>query len=465
MEIAQNLFRIFHDRGEELYLVGGYVRDLLLGRATGDYDFATSALPNVTRNILESGGFKAIPTGIEFGTVATFLQTGPEKTEVQITTFRCGESYRKGSRYPDVVFGKNLEEDLTRRDFTINAMAMSEEGMIIDPLGGRRDLENGIIRTPLEPDVTFREDPLRMLRAFRFACRLGFSLHPSILNAVSKLHAEIMNISRERWKLEMDLILTTPDGNSVADTLQRMKKSGILTDMIPQFNEMFALDGAGQGKAHCTDIWNHTLDVIRYLQSTDKCLRWAALMHDIGKPETRMLDDEGNPHFYGHEEIGAEIAVRVAEYFRFSKKERSCVTFLVKNHMRMVLYSPEWSGRAVRKLVRDSGENLERLVDLASADIAAHSLRFAEEGSKRLRELRIRLDEMITDSEERILPKELGKELLRMAASDPAQIPEISVILSNLEELIHEGVLPAMAPSGIYLDYITEHPELRNKNC
>ncbi len=273
MEIAQSLFRIFHDRGEELYLVGGYVRDFLLEKATGDYDFATSALPDVTRNILESGGFKAIPIGMEFGTVATFLRCGSEKIEVQITTYRCSESYRKGSRHPDVVFGKNLEEDLTRRDFTINAMAMSEEGIIIDPLGGRRDLEDGIIRTPLEPDVTFREDPLRMLRAFRFACRLGFSLHPSILDAARKLHSEIMNISRERWKLEMDLILTTPDGNSVANTLQGLKESGILTDMIPRFNEMFALNGVEQGKAHYTDIWNHTLDIFRHLQSTDKCLR------------------------------------------------------------------------------------------------------------------------------------------------------------------------------------------------
>lgn len=465
MEIAQSLFRIFHDKGEELYLVGGYVRDLLLGRATGDYDFATSAPPDVTRSILESGGFKAIPIGIEFGTVATFLHSGSEKTEVQITTYRCRESYRKGSRHPDVVFGKNLEEDLTRRDFTINAMAMSKEGMIIDPLGGRWDLENGIIRTPLEPDVTFREDPLRMLRAFRFACRLGFSLHPSILHAVRKLHSEIMNISRERWKLEMDLILTTPDGNSVADTLQGMKESGILTDMIPQFEEMFTLNGVGQGKAHITDIWNHTLDVIRHLQSTDKCLRWAALLHDIGKPETRTIDDEGNPHFYKHEEIGAFIATETSENFRFSKKERSCVTFLTKNHMRPVLYSTEWSDRAVRKIIRDSGEYLERLIDLASADIAAHSTHFSEDGSKRLRELRIRLDKMIPDSGERILPKELGQELLRMAGSDPVRIPEISVILSNLEELVHEGVLPAMASSSIYLDYIIEHPELRNQNC
>ena len=466
MEITQNLFRIFRDKGEELYLVGGYVRDLLLGRATEDFDFATSALPEVTRSILESSGFKAIPIGIEFGTVATFLQHETDKIEVQITTYRCRESYHKGSRHPDVVLGKNLEEDLTRRDFTINAMAISEEGKIVDPLGGRLDLKNGIIRTPLEPDVTFREDPLRMLRAFRFACRLGFSLHPLIINAVSKLHTEIMNISRERWKLEMDLILTTPDGNSVADTLQGMKESGILTDMIPQFKEMFELDGVEQGNAHCTDIWNHTLDVIRHLESNDKCLRWAALLHDIGKPGTRTAsDDDDNPHFFDHEKVGAAIVNETAEHFRFSKKERSCVAFLVKNHMRPVLYSPEWSDRAVRKLIRDSGDYLDRLIDLASADIAVHSSRFAEEGSRKLRELRIRLDDLIQDEVERVLPKELGQELLHIAGSDPVRIQEISVILSNLEELVHEGVLPAMAQVRVYMDYLTEHPDIREKNC
>ncbi len=184
----------------------------------------------------------------------------------------------------------------------------------------------------------------------------------------------------------------------------------------------------------------------------------------MGKPETRTIDDRGNPHFYRHEDIGAFIANGTAEYFRFSKKERSCVTFLVKNHMRPVLYSSEWSDRAVRKLIRDSGEYLERLIDLASADIAAHSNHFAEEGLKKLSELRIRLDEMIPDSVERILPKELGQELLRMAGSDPAKIPEISVILSNLEELVHEGILPAMASPVVYLDYLTAHPDIRERN-
>ncbi|MCK4506504.1 MAG: hypothetical protein KAW14_12885, partial [Candidatus Aegiribacteria sp.] len=141
------------------------------------------------------------------------------------------------------------------------------------------------------------------------------------------------------------------------------------------------------------------------------------------------------------------------------------IAFLVRNHMRPVLYSPEWSDRAVRKLSRDSGEYLEHLIDLASADIAAHSAHFTEEGSGRMKELRNRLDELIQDEGERILPKELGQELLRIAGGDPGRTSEISVILSNLEELVHEGILPAMAQLGVYMDYLTEHPEIRERNC
>ncbi|MCD4701156.1 MAG: CCA tRNA nucleotidyltransferase, partial [Candidatus Aegiribacteria sp.] len=190
--MLEALFSLFREKGVELYLVGGYVRDRLLDRETRDYDFATSARPEVTKDILESRGFRAIPIGMEFGTIAAIINTDSGPEEVQITTYRSRESYRKGSRHPDVVFGRNLEEDLVRRDFTVNAMAMDEKGNIIDPLGGRKDLKEGVIRTPLSPEETFREDPLRMLRAFRFACRLGFSIDEKTLSAIGKQHHRIM---------------------------------------------------------------------------------------------------------------------------------------------------------------------------------------------------------------------------------------------------------------------------------
>ncbi len=455
------LFRLFRQNGEELFLVGGYVRDMLLARKTEDYDFATSARPELTKDILESNGFRAIPIGMEFGTVAAVINTGSEPTPIQITTYRCAESYRKGSRHPDVVFGSNLEEDLVRRDFTVNAIAMDENGVIIDPLGGRKDLKGKIIRTPLNPEETFSEDPLRMLRAFRFACRLGFSIEKKTLEAIGEEHHRIMDISRERWKMEMDSLLTAENGIEVARVLQMMRDTEILQDMIPRFREMFMLSGIPQGKAHYGDIWEHTLDVIMNTNGDTACLRWAALLHDIGKPPCRTVDKDGNTHFYGHEKIGSDRVNETADSFRFSKREKKCLSFLVKNHMRPVLYSDEWSDRAVRKLAAESGEYLGPLLDLAQADIAAHAEPYSSDGAARMAELRERLHRLSPDTHRRVLPRDLGKVLMKRA--DEVSPPEIGVILSNLEELTYQGILPEMASPQVYLDYLAEHPELKRK--
>ena len=455
------LFSLFRENREELYLVGGYVRDFLLGVESGDYDFTTSARPEITKAILESRGIRAIPIGMEFGTVAAVISTDSGPVEIQITTYRCSESYRKGSRHPDVVFGMNLEEDLVRRDFTVNAMAMDESGTIIDPLGGRKDLKEKIIRTPLRPEQTFSEDPLRMLRAFRFACRFGFSIEKKTLEAIGKQHRCIMDISRERWKMEMDSLLTTDDGEEVSRVLRMMRDTEILQDMIPQFTEMFIQDGMPQGKAHYGDVWEHTLDVLKNTEGSRTCLRWAALLHDIGKPSCRTVDKDGNTHFYGHEKIGSDCVNETAERFRFSRKERQCLSFLVANHMRPVLYSSEWSGRAVRKLAFESGEYLDLLLDLAQADIAAHTEPYVSEGARRMAELRERLHRLTPYTRRRVLPRDLGKVLMNRA--DDGSPSETGIILSNLEELVHQGILPEMASTELYLDYIDEHPELKQK--
>ncbi|MEN8208579.1 MAG: HD domain-containing protein [Candidatus Fermentibacteria bacterium] len=455
------LFSLFRQNGEELYLVGGYVRDRLLGRETGDYDFTTSARPDITKEILESNGFRVFPIGMEFGTVAAVLESDSGSVEIQITTYRCAESYRKGSRHPEVVFGNDLEEDLVRRDFTVNAIAMDESGSIIDPLGGVEDLRCKIIRTPMSPEETFSEDPLRMLRAFRFACRLGFSIRGKTLEAIERQHHHIIDISRERWKMEMDSLLTAEDGAEVSRVLQLMKDTEILQDMIPRLGEMFMLDGMTQGKAHYGDIWEHTLDVVKRTKNTAPCLRWAALLHDIGKPPCRTVDEDGNTHFYGHEKTGADFAGETAESFRFSKKEKKCLSFLVKNHMRPVLYSSEWSDRAVRKLAAESGEYLELLLDLAAADIAAHAEPYCIDGAARMAELRRRLRILTPDVRRRVLPGDLGRILSKRADGGPSS--ETGVILGNLEELVHQGILPPMASPEVYLEYLAEHPELKLK--
>jgi poly(A) polymerase len=459
------LCRLWTDKGHELYLVGGCVRDRILGRPTVDYDFATDTVPELTMDILRDAGLRAYPLGLEFGTVATTMDGPAGSLEVQITTFRCRESYSKGSRHPEVVFGGNLEEDLRRRDFTINAMAMDCSGKIIDPLGGRGDLERGLIRTPLDPMETFADDPLRMLRAFRFAAVLGFGMEEMTLHAVSRRHSLILDVSRERWKMEMDRLLTAADPASVSGNLALMRETGILLDMFPELADVFGQDDMPQGDTHTGGIWEHTLDAVSSAVSVSPCVRWGLLLHDIGKPRCRSAGDDGNVHFYGHESAGAEIADSVARRLRFSRKERNCLVFLVKNHMRPVLYSPQWSDRAVRKLARDAGEYLEELLDLAQSDIAAHAAPAALEGMTRLEELRRRLADLAPEVRRRVLPGELGRILMNRIGSDISRAPQVGIILSNLEELVHQGVLPELASPEVYLEYLDEHPEAMNRDC
>ncbi len=350
---------------------------------------------------------------------------------------------------------------LGENNIITNLYSYDENNNLIDPLGGREDLKAGILRTPLDPEETFSEDPLRMLRAFRFACRLGFSIEKNTLEAIGKQHRCIMDISRERWKMEMDFLLTADDGEEVSRVLQMMRDTGILQDMIPQFTVMFMQDGMPQGKAHYGNVWEHTLDVLKNTEGSRTCLRWAALLHDIGKPPCRTVDEDGNTHYYGHEKIGSDYAAETADRFRFSRKERKCLSFLVANHMRPVLYSREWSDRAVRKLAIESGEYLDLLLDLARADIAAHTEPYASEGAGRMAELRERLQRLTPDTRRRVLPRDLGKVLMKIA--DDGSWSETGIILSNLEELVHQGILPKMASTQLYLDYIAEHPELKQK--
>jgi poly(A) polymerase len=457
MVTASDLFRAFLSAGKELYLVGGYVRDALLGMVSRDLDFATSALPEETIGILEANGLRVIPVGLEFGTVATHMEHLGEVVQVEITTYRCSESYTKGSRHPLVAFGTNLEEDLIRRDFTINAMAMDSDGGVTDPFGGRNDIRDRIIRTPLDPGITFREDPLRMLRAVRFMCRFGFSLADKVGQALKSERESILEISRERWKTEMDCMLTTESGEAVTGALEVLRDTGLLLEMIPEFGPMFDLEEGPHGRAHEKDVWGHTLDVVSRLQPRHS-LRWAGLLHDFGKPGARIIGEDGEPHFYGHEERGAVLAGETADRFRFSRKERSRLVFLVRNHMRPVLYTPDWNDSAICRLVDNSGPHLQDLLDLAEADISSHTPEYSEKGLRSLQELRDRISSLEPGSVViRVLPRELGTLLSRRLGVDEPGGRRIGLLLSRLEELVHDGALPAMADSSVYLRFLQEH--------
>ncbi|MCK5841652.1 MAG: HD domain-containing protein [Candidatus Sabulitectum sp.] len=426
------MFDIFKEAGYSLYLVGGAVRDRFLGVSPGDMDYATDASPVDVIDFLTETGIKVIPTGIRYGTVTAISPETHEKAE--ITTFRCSEVYRRGSRFPSVEFGGSIQEDLKRRDFTINAMAIDSSGELIDPCGGMKDLKKKVIDTPGEPDEAFLDDPLRILRAYRFAAKLGFSIAERVRQSARTFSEELASISPERKYKEITGLLAVKDGRRAAEALSLMKQDGVLLKVIPELEHLFVIDGLKQGKYHTGDAWQHTLDVVAQVPPV-AILRWAALLHDSGKGLVRQIDEHGEPHFNGHEVQGEEIVNSVTERLRFSRADKKALAVLVRNHMRPVLYRSEWGNSAVRRLMRDAGDQMENLFILAEADIKAHKPDYVGRSLKALEELRERAAGQICG---RILPAEMGQNLQAMGFEGPV----IGTILRMLEDMAADGILP-----------------------
>lgn len=426
------MFDIFKKAGYSLFLVGGAVRDQMLGISPGDMDYATDARPADVIALLTEAGIKVIPTGIRYGTVTAVCPKTNEKSE--ITTFRSTEVYRRGSRRPSVKFGDSIDDDLKRRDFTVNAMAVDCCGVLIDPCRGMDDLKNRVLDTPGCPDSAFLDDPLRILRAYRFAAKLGFTIAERVRRSARNNSQELAVVSSERKYKEMTGILAAESGERVAEVLDMMKADGVLLKIIPELEYLFGIDGLKQGKFHTGDAWHHTLDVVAQIPAV-ALLRWAALLHDSAKGLVRQLDEDGNPHFYGHEIHGEKIVNSVAERLRFSRADKKALTVLVRNHMRPVLYNSEWSNSAVRRLMRDAGEQLENLFVLAEADIKAHKVDYAIRSLKLLHELQARSAGQTID---RNLPVGIGQTLQITGFEGPA----IGTILRMLEDMVADDVLP-----------------------
>lgn len=454
--LERKLFAAFEKAGFEIYLVGGVVRDRILSRNSrqDDLDFTTSALPPDTKTILESLGLRTWDVGAGFGTISAMHTKAGVHRKIEITTFR-EEVYRKGSRKPEVVFGSSLEEDLRRRDFTINAMAADSGGQLVDPFGGRADISAGIIRTPMDPVVTMREDPLRMLRAVRFAARFGFVLDPGLLAAIESQAGDLEFVSRERWLMELDEMLDSESGRATAVSMDLLRNTGLLEIVLPELAPLASERGMSQGPWHHLDAWQHTLNV---LEATGRNLdlRWAALLHDAGKPSTRFADLWGTPHFHGHESAGGEIALAVAERLKFSKKRRETVARLVKLHMRPALYQKSWTESALRRLKRDAGPRLDLLMALARADAAALAPQFREDRLSDLDELERRLAECRADI--RLLPKSLAPALEKAHGIGDLEGPKMGRLLARLEELVADGELePGQKPS-YYIEWLERNP-------
>jgi poly(A) polymerase len=433
------LKRAAADLHVKAWIVGGYVRDKVLGRTPTNPDVVVEdgdALELAER----FARLAAAPPPVTFERFGTAQVTLPGRL-VEFVTARA-ESYAPDSRKPDVRRA-TLDEDLRRRDFTINTLLMDFDGKVHDPLGGRRDLEAKVIRTPADPILTFSDDPLRMLRAVRFAAELGFEPAPDLLPAMRSLKSRLAPpvISMERIAEELRRMLASERPKRA---LELLDEAELLEVILP---EIAACKGVAQSGFHTHDVFGHTLLTVQATPS-DLLLRLAALFHDVGKPRTA----KGDGTFVGHEEVGAEIAKTALERLRFAQKEIEVVTTLVRLHLRPVFYSSEWTDGAVRRLARDAGRLLDRLMLLARADIAASAYPHPE----KLDELQARLETVMTERPSRLEPLVSGEDIMRIRGIPPG--PEVGRIKQKLEELVIDGEIPP--DHDALIEYLSSHRDL-----
>ncbi|HZP89646.1 MAG TPA: CCA tRNA nucleotidyltransferase [Actinomycetota bacterium] len=353
--VASELGERFRLAGHQLYLVGGVVRDLLLGREHGDLDFATDASPTQTTRILRGWAERLYLVGVRFGTVGA----RKDGRVFEITTFR-EEVYPEETRKPAVSFAREIETDLSRRDFTINAMAVRlPEGEFVDPFGGVRDLAAKRLDTPLDPETAFSDDPLRMLRAARFVSQLEVTPAPRVLEAIRRMHERLAIVSAERISEELSKLLL---GARPGRALDVVVSTGLAAEFLPELPALrLEQDPIHKHK----DVLHHTYAVVERCEP-DLVLRLAALLHDIGKPATRRITPEG-VQFHHHEVVGARMARERLQALRFPSSVVEDVVRLVEMHLRFHGYT-EWSDSAVRRYVREAGPLLDRLNQLTRAD-------------------------------------------------------------------------------------------------
>lgn len=441
--VVRVLAAAFADAGKDLYLVGGPVRDLLLGIPPADLDFTTNALPPETRAIGESLPDVSIyDIGEKFGTIGVVLPIDDEHLPVEITTFRS-EHYLPEDRHPEVQFGDNIHDDLGRRDVTVNAIAINvATGEIIDPYYGRADIEIATLRAVGDPDERFREDPLRLLRVARFVSQLGFTIETNTFNAMSRQAFTLKFISKERIYAELTRLLV---GEYPGDGLQVLLDTGLFTIALPELEPLADEAFSHQGPWREKDLWEHTKRVVT--QSVNRpMVRWAALLHDAAKPLTRSVDERGEVHFFGHELVGGRNARKLLRNLKADKKTEQNVTLMVELHQRPSVYDAKtWTDAAVRRLALEAGPVLHDLIDLAAADVTsgkAHKQRQARERVEQLRQHIARLEEEQALNE--IQSPLDGTELMAMFDRPPGRW--IAEIKDHLRDLVIEGDL---APTDV----------------
>lgn len=420
--VIDDLAARFDKAGHRLYLVGGSVRDAMLGGIGHDLDFTTSASPGETHAILSDFTPSTWDIGRDFGTIGAMKREGDKEWQIEVTTFRA-DAYEPGSRKPVVAFGERIEEDLVRRDFTVNAMAVDVvAGEFVDPWGGLHDLADGVLRTPAPAEVSFSDDPLRMLRAARFASRLGFRVAPEVQDAMRDMAERITIVSAERVQGEFTGLLLT---DSPREGLDLLVRTGVAEHFVP---ELPALRLERDEHMRHKDVYAHSLTVLEQAIDLEKARghepdivsRLAALLHDVGKPATRRFEGS-KVTFHHHDVVGAKLVSKRLKALKYSTAIVKSVAKLVELHLRFHGYGEAtWSDSAVRRYVRDAGDELERLHILTRADCTTRNRNKATRLRRNYEELEWRIDELAAQEEIKAIRPDLdGSQIMEILGIAP----------------------------------------------
>ncbi|GAA2384012.1 CCA tRNA nucleotidyltransferase [Streptomyces glaucosporus] len=428
--VADDLARRFKDAGFEIALVGGSVRDALLGRLGNDLDFTTDARPQDILALVRPWADAVWEVGIAFGTVGC----RKENYQIEVTTYRS-ESYDRTSRKPEVSYGDSIEEDLVRRDFTVNAMAVAlPEKTFVDPHDGLGDLARRVLRTPGTPEESFSDDPLRMMRAARFASQLGFDLADDVVTAMKGMADRIGIVSAERVRDELNKLIL---GDHPRKGLELLVETGLADRVLP---ELPALRLERDEHHRHKDVYEHTLTVLEQAidledDGPDLTLRLAALLHDIGKPRTRRFEKDGRVSFHHHEVVGAKMTKSRMTQLKYPGEMVKDVSRLVELHLRFHGYGTgEWTDSAVRRYVRDAGPLLERLHKLTRSDCTTRNKRKANALARAYDSLEARIERLKEQEElDAIRPDLNGNEIMEILGLPPG--PEVGEAYRYLLEL------------------------------
>ncbi|RSM66374.1 CCA tRNA nucleotidyltransferase [Amycolatopsis sp. WAC 01376] len=433
--LADELAKLFAKAGHSLYLVGGSVRDMMLRRLSNDLDFTTDARPDQVLKIVSAWGDAVWDVGIAFGTVGVTKQG----MTLEITTFRA-DSYDRVGRNPEVTFGDSIEGDLLRRDFTVNAMAIDlANKTFVDPYDGLQALQDQVLDTPATPQESFADDPLRMLRAARFAAQLGFTAAPRVIDAMTSMAEEIDRITAERVQAELSKLLLADDPRPGIELLVDTRLADRVLPEVPGMR--LAIDEHHQHK----DVYQHSLTVLAQaidLEKTheptsepDLILRLAALLHDVGKPATREFQPGGGVSFHHHEVVGAKMARKRLRALKFSKEIVQDVSQLVFLHLRFHGYGKgEWTDSAVRRYVTDATARLPRLHKLVRADCTTRNRKKAAALQATYDDLERRIETIQAQEDlDRVRPDLNGEEIMRILDLKPG--PDVGKAWKHLKEL------------------------------